>query len=38
MGEIDICARVLFGMKSSSEQLSFEAFFDIMYIFGSVEP
>ncbi len=38
VGEIDICARGLFGMKFNSKQFSFEAFFDIMRIFGSVEP
>ncbi len=38
LGEIDICARVLFCTKFNSEQLLFEAFFDVMHIFGGVEP
>ncbi len=36
--EIDICARGLFCTKFNSEQLLFEAFFDVMCIFGSVAP
>ncbi len=36
--EIDICAPELFFTKLISEQLLFEAFFDIMPIFGKVEP
>ncbi len=38
MGEIDIWARWLFCVKFNSEQHLFEAFFDVMCIFGSVEP
>ncbi len=37
-GEIDICAQRLFCTKLNSEQLLFEAFLDMMRIFGSVEP
>ncbi len=35
---IEICACGLFRTKFNSEQLLFEAFFDVMRIFGSVEP
>ncbi len=37
MGEIDVHVRELFCTKFNSEQLSFEAFFDVMRILGSVE-
>ncbi len=37
-GEIDISARELFCTKFISEQLLFEAFFDVIHIFDSVEP
>ncbi len=37
-GEIDICARILFWTKFNFDQLLFEAFFDAMRIFGSVQP
>ncbi len=37
-GDRHICARGLFCMKFNSEQLLFEAFFDVMRIFGSVQP
>ncbi len=37
VGEIDICARGLFCAKFNFEQLLFEAFFDVMRIFGRVE-
>ncbi len=36
--EIDICARGLFSMKFNFEQVLFEPFFDVMRIFGSVQP
>ncbi len=36
--ETDICAYWLFCTKFKSEQLSFEASFDVMRIFGSVDP
>ncbi len=38
MGEIDIRARGLFCVKFNFERLLFEAFFDVMRIFGGVEP
>ncbi len=38
MGETDICARGVFCTKLNSEQLLFKAFFEIMRIFGRVEP
>ncbi len=38
LGEIDTCAPLLFCKKFSTQQLLFETFFDIMYIFGSIEP
>ncbi len=38
LGEIDIYAHELFWTKFNSEQLLFEAFFDAMHVFGSVEP
>ncbi len=34
----NICARGLVCMKFNSKQLLFQAFFDIMRIFGSIEP
>ncbi len=34
----DMYAHRAFCMKLNSEQISFEEFFDIMCIFGSVEP
>ncbi len=37
-GDIDICPRRLFCPKFDAEKLSFEAFFGILHIFGSVEP
>ncbi len=37
-GEIDISARGLFRPKFNFEQLLFKTFFDVMHIFGSVEP
>ncbi len=38
VGEIDICTRGLFCTKFNSKQLLFEDFFDVMCIFGSIEP
>ncbi len=38
LGDTDICAHQLFCMKFNSEQLLFEAFFDLMHIFGNIEP
>ncbi len=38
VGEIDICAGELFCMKFNSEQLLFEAFFDVLRIVGITEP
>ncbi len=38
MGEINLCARELFCTKLYSEQLLFEAFFDVLCIFGITEP
>ncbi len=37
MGEMDLCARGLFHTKFNSEQLSLEAFFDVMRTFDSDE-
>ncbi len=37
VGEIDICAPRLLCMKFNSEQLLFDAFFDIMRIFGNIK-
>ncbi len=37
-GKWDICARRLFCTKFNSEQLLFKPFFDVMRIFGSIEP
>ncbi len=37
-GEIDKCARKLFCTKLNPEQLLFEPFFDVMRIFGRIEP
>ncbi len=37
-GETDKCVYGLFCTKFNSEQLLFEAFFDVMRIFGSFEP
>ncbi len=36
--DIDICIRGLFCTKFNSKRLLFEAFFDVMRIFGSIEP
>ncbi len=36
--EIDACARELFCKKFNFEQLLFQAFFDVMRIFGGIEP
>ncbi len=38
LGEIDICAHHLFCTKFNSEQLLFEAFFDVMRIYGGNVP
>ncbi len=38
MGEVDKCASELFCAKFDFEELLFEAFFDVMRIFNSVEP
>ncbi len=38
VGEIDICARGLFGTKFNFKQLLFKAFFEVMHIFGGIEP
>ncbi len=36
--EIDICAHWLFRTKLSAQVLLFEAFFDIMHIFSTIQP
>ncbi len=36
-GEIEICVHWVFLRKLNSQQLLFEAFFDIISIFGSIE-
>ncbi len=38
VGQVDICARGHFCTKFTSKQLLFEAFFDVMRTFGSIEP
>ncbi len=38
VGEMNICAWKLFCTKSNSEQVLFEAFFDMLLIFGITEP
>ncbi len=38
LGEKDICAHGPFCTKFNSEQLLFKSFFDVMRIFGSIEP
>ncbi len=38
LGETDICANWLFCTKFNSKQLLFDAFFEVICIFGSVEP
>ncbi len=38
VGETDICAHWLFCTEFISEELSFEVFFDVMRIFGSIVP
>ncbi len=38
VGEIDICAHGHFCTKFNSKQLLFEPFFDVMRIFGGIEP
>ncbi len=38
LGEIDMCPHGLFCMDFNVEQLLFQYFFDVMRIFGSIEP
>ncbi len=37
-GEIDICVCGLFRTKFNAKQLLFQSFFDVVHLFGSVEP